>query len=263
MITENSRTLWEEYYGLGSELSGGAGGRTAMEWVNMVRWWTLTLTSVVTVGASQWLQTSESCYYLHNVTQTFDNASATCRSLHSRLVTLETMSEYVTVTDFIATAPEVWVHLQRTYTTDPLNVWPDGTPVNSSMWVPGEPNNSGDCVRLVKNYLQATAYTRHLLADHPCTNLYLALCERPYVPAKTTSTRVVSPTLTDLCQLFQVPSASLLRCAQMCSEETTCNVYGYDKRAERCSLYKHSASCSQTVVMTTAVNYYNLWRYCY
>ncbi|PVD34021.1 hypothetical protein C0Q70_05283 [Pomacea canaliculata] len=181
MITENSRTLWEEYYGLGSELSGGAGGRTAMEWVNMVRWWTLTLTSVfLCVPASQWLQTSESCYYLHNVTQTFDNASATCRSLHSRLVTLETMSEYVTVTDFIATAPEVWVHLQRTYTTDPLNVWPDGTPVNSSMWVPGEPNNSGDCVRLVKNYLQATAYTRHLLADHPCTNLYLALCERPY-----------------------------------------------------------------------------------
>ena len=59
----------------------------------------------------------------------------------------------------------------------------NGGEAESAMWKPGEPNNSGDCVRLVRYYPVFDTNTvdlgQHYLADHLCTKTYRPFCEKP------------------------------------------------------------------------------------
>jgi hypothetical protein len=101
------------------------------------------------------------CYFITTVAQTFNNATATCtsRGMGWNIVSIESAAENVFVTSAIGTL-EHWLS-GRDFTTEGTFVWASGLtfwtgglagaapPGAYANFLSGEPNNTGDCLRIV------------------------------------------------------------------------------------------------------------------
>jgi hypothetical protein len=121
------------------------------------------------------------CYFLTSAVQTFNNARTTCVSRGEgwNIVSIESAEENVFVSSQIGTV-EHWVS-GRDFTTEGTFIWasgvtfwtgglagsaPEGAYAN---FFAGEPNNTGDCLRIVSG---------GQWRDAGCTARYPAVCEK-------------------------------------------------------------------------------------
>jgi hypothetical protein len=113
------------------------------------------------------------CYFALGSTNGFTAANSVCASVRAHLVTLTSAAESNAVAP-ISSGVDRWMGLSKN-TSDPptdasyrfITGEARGTYSN---WFPGEPNGSGDCVRMKAGGVQ--------WADDGCTNLHDAICER-------------------------------------------------------------------------------------
>jgi hypothetical protein len=120
------------------------------------------------------------CYFLTTSTQTFASASATCaaRGAGWSVASVETAAENTFITSLVGTT-EYW--LSGTDAVEGTFVWgsggtfwtggPTGAPPAGAYanFVSGEPNESGDCIRIVPG---------GQWRDISCTSAYRAVCEK-------------------------------------------------------------------------------------
>lgn len=111
------------------------------------------------------------CYFLVATTATQSASATGCTNAGAHLVTITNANEQAAV---IALGPstERWTDLYRNggAVKDQTYAWLTGEGRNGfNAWSPGEPNGSGQCVRLL-----ATG----LWADDDCANAHASICER-------------------------------------------------------------------------------------
>ncbi|MGH7438399.1 MAG: C-type lectin domain-containing protein [Polyangiaceae bacterium] len=113
------------------------------------------------------------CYFALGSTNTFAAASSACTAVGAHLVTITSSAESSAVTP-INTSVDRWMGLSKNAAdpaTDASYHFVTGEARGGySNWSPGEPNGSGDCVRMKAGGAQ--------WADDGCTNLHDAICER-------------------------------------------------------------------------------------
>jgi hypothetical protein len=113
------------------------------------------------------------CYFALGSTNSFAAASSGCTNLGAHLVTISSSAESSAVTPII-TNVDRWMGLSKNASdpaTDASYQFVTGEARGGySNWSPGEPNGSGDCVRMKAGGSQ--------WADDGCTNLHDAICER-------------------------------------------------------------------------------------
>ncbi|KAK6191620.1 hypothetical protein SNE40_003263 [Patella caerulea] len=127
--------------------------------------------------------------------------------------------------------------------------WKDKTSPVTSMWSRGEPNHTGDCVRL------KPTSGKHQLADHPCTNRYHYICEK-YVSGGPIYTITASKTAVlpaNQCPFQHFVNIDVLKCAKICAGNPLCSAYGINKSSSTCWLYTFQESCS--VIMASDIFY--------
>jgi hypothetical protein len=113
------------------------------------------------------------CYFALGSTNSFAAANSACTSVRAHLVTITSSAESSAVTP-ISAGVDRWMGLSKN-TTDPATdasyrfITGEARGAYSN-WFPGEPNGSGDCVRMKAGGVQ--------WADDGCTNLHDAICER-------------------------------------------------------------------------------------
>jgi hypothetical protein len=121
------------------------------------------------------------CYFVTTTVQNFDAATATCGSRGAGwdIVSIESVGENDLVSSLIGTA-EHWVS-GRDVTTEGTFVWASGVafwtgglggsaPAGAyANFFPGEPNNTGDCLRIVSG---------GQWRDGGCASSYRAVCEK-------------------------------------------------------------------------------------
>jgi hypothetical protein len=113
------------------------------------------------------------CYFALGSTNSFAAAGSACTSLGAHLVTISSSAESNAVNP-ISTNVDRWMGLSKSASapaTDASYHFVTGEARGGySNWSPGEPNGSGDCVRMKAGGAQ--------WADDGCTNLHDAICER-------------------------------------------------------------------------------------
>jgi hypothetical protein len=113
------------------------------------------------------------CYFALGTTNDFDAASSACMAVSAHLVTISSSAESTAVTP-ISTSVDRWMGLSKNAAdpaTDASYQFITGEPRGTySNWYPGEPNGSGNCVRMKAGGVQ--------WADDDCANLHDAICER-------------------------------------------------------------------------------------
>jgi hypothetical protein len=113
------------------------------------------------------------CYFALGSTNSFDAASSACMAVGAHLVTISSSAESTAVTP-ISTGVDRWMGLSKSAAapaTDASYQFITGEPRGTySNWYPGEPNGSGNCVRMKAGGVQ--------WADDDCANLHDAVCER-------------------------------------------------------------------------------------
>jgi hypothetical protein len=113
------------------------------------------------------------CYFALGSTNSFAAASSACTTVGAHLVTITSSAESSAVTP-ISTGVDRWMGLSKNATdpaTDASYQFITGEPRGTySNWFPGEPNGSGNCVRMKAGGVQ--------WADDDCANLHDAICER-------------------------------------------------------------------------------------
>ena len=113
------------------------------------------------------------CYFALGKTNSFAAANTACTNLGAHLVTISSSAESSAVTP-ISTNVDRWMGLSKNASDPATNAsyqFVTGEARGGySNWYPGEPNGSGDCVRMKAGGVQ--------WADDGCTNLHDAICER-------------------------------------------------------------------------------------
>jgi hypothetical protein len=113
------------------------------------------------------------CYFALGSMNSFAAASSACTNLGAHLVTISSSAESSAVAP-ISTNVDRWMGLSKSASdpaTDASYQFVTGEARGGySNWSPGEPNGSGDCVRMKAGGIQ--------WADDGCTNLHDAICER-------------------------------------------------------------------------------------
>ncbi|HEX4513619.1 MAG TPA: C-type lectin domain-containing protein [Polyangiaceae bacterium] len=117
------------------------------------------------------LQLGGHCYFLVTAAANEQMAQTTCAGTGAHLVTLTQTSEQTAV-QALGTGTERWIGLFRKNgaPTDPSYAWITNEPrAGFADWSPGEPNGSGQCVRLLAT---------NLWADDNCATTHPFICER-------------------------------------------------------------------------------------
>jgi hypothetical protein len=99
------------------------------------------------------------------------NSSTTCQAAGAHLVSIGSAEEQAAVAA-ISSNQDRWMGLSRPTVSLPLvasYVWVTAEASTYAHWASGEPNGSGECVRIQQ---QGT------WADNSCSTLALAICER-------------------------------------------------------------------------------------
>lgn len=112
------------------------------------------------------------CYFVLPTKQTYDNARAACLSRGAHLVTLGSSAEQGQMSSLQA-ADDRWIGLRRAAGSpsgDGSFGWITGESRTYTNWGPGEPNGSGECVRLLP--------TTGTWADYACSTVLFGVCER-------------------------------------------------------------------------------------
>lgn len=98
-------------------------------------------------------------------------ASTSCQAAGAHLVTIESTEEQTAVAA-IAPNQDRWIGLSRPAGSAMMAssyAWITAEPASYAHWGLGEPNFTGECVRMMQG---------GTWADNPCTTSYNALCER-------------------------------------------------------------------------------------
>jgi hypothetical protein len=111
------------------------------------------------------------CYFATPAAAAWDASRTTCSSAGAHLVTLGSAAEETAV---LALAPtkDKWIGMSRPVGSPPKDasyVWVTGEPRTYTDWDQGEPNGSGECVRL----RAGGKWT-----DNSCGSSLVAICER-------------------------------------------------------------------------------------
>jgi hypothetical protein len=117
------------------------------------------------------LQFGGHCYFLVTAAASEQMAQTTCAGTGAHLVTLTQTAEQTAV-QALGTGTERWIGLFRKNgpPTDPSYAWITNEPrAGFADWSPGEPNGSGQCVRLLAT---------NLWADDDCATMLPFICER-------------------------------------------------------------------------------------
>jgi hypothetical protein len=113
------------------------------------------------------------CYFVLGSTNAFNAASAACMAAGAHLVTISSSAESNAVAT-LSTSVDRWMGLSKMTTapaTDASYHFVTTEPRGSySNWAAGEPNGSGDCVRMKAGGVQ--------WGDDACATLHDAVCER-------------------------------------------------------------------------------------
>ncbi|KAK7477578.1 hypothetical protein BaRGS_00031183 [Batillaria attramentaria] len=208
------------------------------------------------------MEHSGSCYLLPEVQQNFTQAEMTCAGSGGTLAELEAPGEFLVVNELISDLPDqFWVALKLSSVTGNFT-WSDGSEAAASLWVEGEPNQTGDCVRLVRNYDDPSKeMDKHRLADNGCDFNYRPLCEKPASPA--TSKSMLLTNLPDnLCQDETLVAVSLIACARACALSTSGYVYGFDSKSKVCTLHRLLEACAHPTQFSAGVKYFRITRVC-
>ncbi len=111
------------------------------------------------------------CYFPLTSRGSWTAASTSCQASGAHLVTIGSAEEQTAVVA-IAVTQDRWMGLTRPANALPTAgsyAWITGEAFGYAHWGNGEPNFTGECVRMV----QAGTW-----ADNPCTTSYNAICER-------------------------------------------------------------------------------------
>jgi len=113
------------------------------------------------------------CYFALGANQDFTTATSTCVAGGAHLVTITSSAESGAIAS-INPGVDRWIGLSKAAAAPPVDSsyqWITGEArAGYSNWSPGEPNGSGNCVRMKAGGVQ--------WADDECTNLHDAVCER-------------------------------------------------------------------------------------
>lgn len=111
------------------------------------------------------------CYFALTSRSNWMAASTTCQASGAHLVTIGSAEEQAAVAA-ISTTQDRWMGLTRPANSLPLAAayeWITGEAMDYTHWGNGEPNFTGECVRMMQG---------GTWADNPCTTSYYAICER-------------------------------------------------------------------------------------
>jgi len=111
------------------------------------------------------------CYFAVTSRSTWMAASTACQAAGAHLATLGSVEEQTAVAAINANQDR-WIGLSRPAASLPMAssyAWVTSEPAVYANWGIGEPNFTGECVRMVQG---------GTWADNPCTTSYYALCER-------------------------------------------------------------------------------------
>jgi hypothetical protein len=110
------------------------------------------------------------CYFPTNTRTSWPSSQMACQAAGAHLVTIGSAEEQAAVAP-LATTQDRWIGMNRPVLS--LNasayVWVTGEAVGYTHWAQGEPNFTGECVRI---------QTTGSWADNQCTNSAYAICER-------------------------------------------------------------------------------------
>ena len=116
----------------------------------------------------------QSRYTFHYDLKNWTDADASCKSLNSKLVKLETVEEWTFVEGLVVQNCSTW----RGFWTSAIDVANDtwvwsGTDdaVNVGLWDTGEPSGDGDCAHMRQN-------RDYQLNDEPCDHSGCYICEK-------------------------------------------------------------------------------------
>jgi hypothetical protein len=111
------------------------------------------------------------CYFLTTASASWDTSRATCVAAGAHLVTIASASEQAAI-EALAPTKDRWIGLSRPVGSparDASYVWITGEPRTYTNWDSGEPNGSGECVRL---------RVGGRWAGNICASAVAAICER-------------------------------------------------------------------------------------
>ncbi|KAK6191621.1 hypothetical protein SNE40_003264 [Patella caerulea] len=195
----------------------------------------------ISSGSCYWVSYSNNkCYWISEVESDFTTAENSCESMNSSLLATETLTEFQYICNQIkdTLTSEYWVGL---YKINTAYEWKTGTSPVTSMWVTGEPNNSGNCVRLKPLMGEG----EHKLADHMCTQTYRHICEKD-IPGSifTTITHKSSALSANQCPFENYANTGIIKCAKLCYKNYLCTTFGIQMTTKACWLYSLKQTCS-------------------
>jgi hypothetical protein len=110
------------------------------------------------------------CYFPTTTRTSWTASNMGCQAAGAHLVTITSAGEQAAVAP-LSSNQDRWIGMNRPVLSLTANsyVWLTGEPVAYTNWAQGEPNFSGECVRI---------QTSGTWADNQCTNSAYAICER-------------------------------------------------------------------------------------
>nr|KAI8729604.1 low affinity immunoglobulin epsilon Fc receptor-like [Biomphalaria glabrata] len=134
--------------------------------------------------SAKWFEYQGSCYTMPSLQNiTYQTSVSECSALGSYLAEVNTLEElsYIQVLAN-GSSSSFWLGLNFNNGSGKFHWNRAGTEPMTGMWIDGEPNLTGLCVRLTTEVLMgaptATPKDIYLLADNPCSSLYMSLCEK-------------------------------------------------------------------------------------
>jgi hypothetical protein len=119
-------------------------------------------------GAQVWSQNGHCYFPLQGQPQTWTQARDACAARNAHLVSVTSGGEQVFLVPMVGNTSR-WIGLRRS--GSPNWTWITGEPFGYTSWAQGEPNGTGECVRMRENGGQWT--------DRACTDTFGGICERP------------------------------------------------------------------------------------
>lgn len=232
----------------------------------------------INVKDVHWIEHTGSCYYLHNTNVTYPEAEMTCRNISTdaQLSELNAAGELLAVNQILgAGSRQYWVSTIKLSGSFAAYKWTTaGSAPEAWMWMENEPNNSGNCVRLIRytdytvigigNSIQTIDPGLFYLADNNCYATISVLCEKPSSVTSSYSRRLMSLP-SKLCGVATFVTSGLKECALYCARSTSCYVYGYQTEGKLCSFHVLLNQCGsgQTVTNSSStVKYFQIARHC-
>ncbi|XP_045146326.1 CD209 antigen-like protein C isoform X2 [Echinops telfairi] len=139
--------------------------------LQQLTWLNASLAGLCRPCAWNWEVFRNNCYFLSQTPTTWDTAASNCQGLGAQLVIIDSADEQ----DFLkfwstGKYERTWIGLTDVHSEGKWH-WVDNTPLKTSFWIKGEPNNIGeeDCVELLKGGWN----------DSPCNTNNFWICEKP------------------------------------------------------------------------------------